>query len=416
MAILPGAYSTQSVPRFGFRNRDIKGKERLVRITAGEPVGTITANPAYWTGTSIAMQASQYSQYLPRLLEIEYKPMVGTSVSGAITFGTAWHNDMPDPEAMLPTTPGGTTSALYTPFRVRIPLTGMSRKMYDMDTPLGPDSSPFSFMWTVSATDAVQVVGEIYITYHYSLFNMNLSQMSYSRRVMPASQALYDPDIQSATIVPLANMGPAGQMSGLDGDSISWLNVAVTIGSFIAQNFDPIKNICTWIYNRIVAAQTEKSADSRPSDGQTLVTVYENHINRPTPSPEPVDSWTGVKVMTPSQVKYSFNVDSGEQAGMTALTTRTLLAGGTMYMLAGSYAILHNTDVLYTSTGSDVFFVIAGGNFYATKAEGGPAYIHTVPSSSEIQSPGMVMLHQVQKESDTETLETFEYRIGHIDV
>lgn len=274
--MMPAAYSTHRVSRFPFPTRVISGCELLgnVTIQAGGRY-IVTCNPAYWIGTYVSKQAAQYSQYLPLSITIEYRPFCATSTSGIVTFGTKWHNDMPEPEASLLTTPGGHSAAPYAPFAAHIPLRGMSRKMYDLDVPLGPDSSPFSFMWCLSGTPSpLTMAGQFFVRYRFRFFNTNTSPMTYMRNLALASTVLNDQAYSNCIIETLS------EMPALPSDSenaIPWLKIAVAVGTFIAQNFDAISSIARWVIDRLVVAQAKRNAgDTVSNDGEGLVAATPN--------------------------------------------------------------------------------------------------------------------------------------------
>lgn len=259
IGVLPAAYTTQRSNRHPFATRVIAGREKIGTVSTRYGGAMIlTANPAYWTGTYISLQAKQYSQYLPLSIVVEYRPLCPTTTSGIVTFGSKWHNDMPNPELSLLTTPGGHSTAPYAPFRQRIPLRGMSRRMYDMDTALSPDSSPFSFMWILGGSSVDGTVGDIFVTYKYRFFNTNTSPCEYKVDIVPASQVLNSPEFGACsleTLQPLA-LPDSGE------NAVPWLSVALNVGTFIAQNYDPIKQIVSWIWKKLKAAEKSRAADA----------------------------------------------------------------------------------------------------------------------------------------------------------
>lgn len=223
----------------------------------------LTSNPAYWEGTYISKQAAQYSQYLPVSIVVEYRPLCPFTTYGVVTFGTKWHNDMPNPEISLLTTPGGFSVAPYSIYRVRIPLRGMSRKMYDMDTAISPDSHPFSFMWLLSGTGTFSgTTGDIFVTYKYKFFNTNTSPCEYHVDVVPASTALNSADFQACSLEVLQPLA----LPDAGANAVPWLQMALNVGSFVAQNYDPLKQLVTWIWKKFVAAQKDRTEETEAAE------------------------------------------------------------------------------------------------------------------------------------------------------
>lgn len=259
VSIMPAAFSRGTRVTRAPDSRTLSGTAFLTTVTGSPtaPFGLITVNPVYWPKSFVSQMAALYSQYLPLKIEVEYRPNVGTAAAGRVIFGTKWHNDMPNPEDELLSTPGGYSAPLWQPWRVNIPLTGMSRRLYEVDTPISPDSSPFSLCW-YCATQGV--AGDLFVHYSFRLMNQNPTPSTFETGVATASTTINTG--VGAVLETLATMSTS---------SVPWVKKLVPGGSLLRQTLDLTSRVARWLYRGEAVAQATQGSSQTNSSGTGLV-------------------------------------------------------------------------------------------------------------------------------------------------
>lgn len=139
---------------------------------------TFPVNPVYWTGTQIAAVASSYMSYRPLRLRIQYKPKVGTSESGSVTFGTCFDKVVTasNLQRTLNASNGGFTTQVYHPSQTTISCgTNLNQNLYNTcGSPDDVDVNPFTM---VAYTDCSKsgIPGEFVVYYTYKLTNPGIT-------------------------------------------------------------------------------------------------------------------------------------------------------------------------------------------------------------------------------------------------
>lgn len=255
VSTLPAAFVTSTRVSKGPQSKVQSGTAWIGSVdnATSLQLNLITVNPVYWPKSFITQIAALYSQYLPLSIEVEYRPNVGTSSSGRVIFGTKWHNDMPDPAAELYSTPGGFSAPVWQPWRVKVPLSGMSRRLYDVDTPIGPDSSPFSLCWYCTTAG---YSGDLFVRYSFRLFNPNPSPSHYESGVTTASTQI---NTGSGSILET--------LSEMTTSAVPWIKKRIPAGSLIRQSVDLASSVAKWFYRGEAVAQSTQSASSNATNG-----------------------------------------------------------------------------------------------------------------------------------------------------
>lgn len=113
--------------------------------------------PTKWVSTRTATLASTYALFRPTYLHLSYRPAVGTSSNGTVSFGTIWGgvsipNGISDWSVYLNSTNGGFTTTVWKPFGRKIYLGKNLRANLFPLFEIDPDDVP---LWVVaySATD-----------------------------------------------------------------------------------------------------------------------------------------------------------------------------------------------------------------------------------------------------------------------
>lgn len=82
----------------------------------------IPSNPAYWTGTRVAVLASAYFNYRPLRMSFHYVPQVPVTYAGTVVSGTLWNGQAveSDVQQTLVTSNGGMMNQCYVPADSRV--------------------------------------------------------------------------------------------------------------------------------------------------------------------------------------------------------------------------------------------------------------------------------------------------------
>lgn len=250
---IPATYSSRFGSTSSPFNPTLPGEEPICFVYGGlsaKKSGCIPINPAYWLGTQVSELAKLYSQYRPNKIEIMYRPLCPTTLAGSFTLGTNWHIQLGDLETSLLTTPASFNTVPYMRAQSRV-TPDFSRRQYEIETELGPTSTPFFIMWTSNAnTDSV--IGQLWIRYSFTFYNKNTSPAAFGLEYITASDALTRVANANMSIVVLDKIEPDLSLTA----DASWITLTLAVGAFISQNWDPISKIVSWIYNRVTAART----------------------------------------------------------------------------------------------------------------------------------------------------------------